>query len=224
MDARNFLLSTDYPMPVICWEKSGSVSNISAYAIKSTTVAHGLPFTPLIIGIWSESSNFTPCYDISNNMGEASLNGNLTLNAIGANSTNVLVEAYNGASSKKTLYFKLWAFVPPDYVDEVPNIYDTTSFQLSTDYNYPKIIQQGTVDIAKNTTATIPHELGYVPQAKVWGPDMIYSNRVGFLQRIVRPSSAGGNYGPYINSNNLYIRNNGTAAGKFYYMIFGDEV
>ena len=220
MDARNFLLSTDYPMPVICWEKSGSISNVSSYSLKDTTITHGLPFRPLLIGIWADNSNFAPCYDIANYDGPALQDGNLTINSLGSNETNVYIQVFNGTGSKKTFYYKLWAFVPPDYVDEVPNIYDTTSFQLSTDYNYPKIIKQGTIDIAKNTTATIPHELGYVPQVKVWGPDIGSSSRTGYLQRWVRPSDRGGNYGPYINSNNLYIRS--MNAGKFYYMIFGD--
>ena len=219
MDVRDFLFSSDYPMPVLVWEKSGSISSIGSYATKAVTINHGLPFTPLLIGVWADNSNFNPSYDIANYLGPANVNGNLELNNCTANSSAVKVEGYNGTGSSKTLYYKLLAFAPPDYDGEMPSLYDNTNFMLSTDFNYPKIVKSGVVQLSAGGSTTIQHGLGYIPQCKVWGPDD--SGNQEALYRMNGPNWMNGTYGPLIDSDKLTIK--GQYAGKYYYYIFGDE-
>lgn len=219
MDAKHFLYSSDYQMPALVWSDYGSLTAIPAYGTKSVTMTHNLPFVPLLLGVWSENSDFNPAYDISNFIGPADINGNLELNACGANSLNVLVEAYNGANTPKTLYFKLIAFAPPDYDGDLPNIYDTTNFMFNTDYNYPKIVKSGVVTLNSGSSTTINHNLGYVPQAKVWGADQ--NGRITPLYRKNMSPSLGGDDGPLIDKNNLVIK--AGSSGKYYYHIYGDS-
>ena len=219
MDARNFLYSSDYEMPALVWEYSGSINDIAAYNTKSVTIAHKLPFTPLLIGVWSDNANFNPSYDIANFIGQGSLYGDLQLNQCGADSTNVVVEGYNATANSKNLYFRLLAFAPPDYDGETPNIYDTTNFMFSTDYNYPKIVKSGVVSCAEGEWKLIEHGLGYVPQAKTWGPDAY--GRITPLYRMESPDWISGTSGPLIDTTNLGIKAH--YAGSYYYHIYGDS-
>ena len=215
-DPRNFLFNSDYPMPALVWEYSGSITDVGSFATKSVTITHNLGFTPLLIGVWSVNSDLNPSYDIANYIGTEFFGQTIQLNACGANSTDVLVEAFNASSDSKSIYFRLLAFQPPEYTGDTPNVTDTTKFQFSTDYNYPKIINQGSIDLAAGATSSIEHKLGYIPQARVWGPD--YNGRITPLYRIRSPR---GTYGPVITSNDLSIT--GQYAGKYYYQIYGDE-
>ena len=65
---------------------------------------------------------------------------------------------------------------------------DPTNLQFSTDYNYQKIALNGTQNVSLTFNiekiTTIPHNLGYVPTARVWYEPTI-------------------NY-PYIASNQIY--------------------
>lgn len=219
MNPRNFVYSSDYPMPALVWEYSGSITNIGSYSLKSVNITHNLPFIPLLIGMWSENSNFNPAYDIANYIGPANLNGNLQLNQCGADSTKVVVEGSNMTGSTKSLYFKLLAFAPPDYAGEVPNIYDTTNFMFNTDYNYPLIVKSGTAALSAGGSTTVQHGLGYVPQAKVWGPDT--NGRITQLFRINSPNWVDGTYGPLIDADKLTIRSRN--AGTCYYHIYGGD-
>lgn len=219
MDARNFLQSSDYPMPALVWENSGNISGIGSYSTKGVTINHKLPFVPLLIGVWSDNSNFNPSYDISNFLGAANINGDLQLNACRADNIKVYVEGYNATGSTKTLYFRLLAFAPPDYDGEVPNLYDTTNFMLSTGFNYPKIVSQDRFTLSGGATKTIQHGLGYLPQCKVWGPDS--AGGITPLYRMNSPSNMGGSYGPLVDTNSLTIK--GQYAGTYYFHIYGDS-
>lgn len=218
-DVRNFLFTSDYPMPAIAWDFIGVILNVGPYGTGYVNVAHNLPFTPLLIGVWSTNDKFEPSYDIANYIGDGVLNQDIQLNACGANSTDVYVEAFNMSTTTKSLYFRLLAFAPPDYTGEVPNVPDSTNFHFSTDYNYPKIIKSGSVTINAGDTAGISHDLGYIPQVKVWGPDA--NGRLGSTYLMRSPAYMNGNYGPVITSNALFI--GAQYSGTYYYHIYGDE-
>ena len=102
-DVRNFLFTTDYPMPSVVWKYEGSIENVGSVSTKSITIPHNLGFTPLLLGAWSTNSDFNPSYDISNYIGAGVLQPDMQLNECGADNTNVVVEAFNGSSETKTL-------------------------------------------------------------------------------------------------------------------------
>ena len=69
-DARKFMLTSDYPIPILVWkmETSLTVPVGQYFSAAHKSVAHGLPFTPCIIGQWSTNANFQPAYDLANDM------------------------------------------------------------------------------------------------------------------------------------------------------------
>lgn len=224
MDARNFLFSSDYPMPALCWEYE-DYWNVGANATRTVTVAHGLPFKPLLVGQWALKESFAPCQDINTTNFLPvydPINGEVVSAFVSANGTNLILDLQNFSATSSRYYFRIWGYAPPDYADEVPNIYDTTGFQFSTDFNYPKIVKEGTVSVAYKSTATIDHGLGYIPQVRVW-------EEVGGK---VQPCTAywedGKKGGPIVTNKSLIIRNYvaGNSSGstrKYYYHIYGDE-
>ena len=218
-DPRHFLFSSDYPMPVLVWEyKNGVIAGVGSYQNRSVTINHGLGFTPLLIGVWSTNSNFNPSFDICNYIGTGAFNQDIQLNACCADNTSVFVEAFNLSTGVKDLYFRLMAYAPPDWTGNTPKVGDTTHFELSTDYNYPKIVKSGVVDITSGQTQDIEHNLGYIPQVKVWGVDLVYDPKITPMHRVVAQV---GSFGPIVDSTKLSITANST--GKYYYHIYGDE-
>lgn len=217
-DARHFLVTSDHPTPAIVWKYEGSIANIPGIDMKSTTVTHNLGFTPLIMGLWSDNSGFNPAYDISNAYGNPDYsNGFLQLNECGTDTTTVHISGYNSSTSTKTLYFKLFAYAPPDYNGSVPSVGDVTHFVLNSDNNTPKIIKEGYVDLQSNQSTTIAHNLGYTPQAKVWGID--YYGKTSEMDRFYNNTY---NRGADVDSTNLTIR--AFYTGRYYYHIYGDSI
>ena len=226
MDARNFLFSSDYPMPAICLEYNGHFS-AAANEVKTVTVPHNLPFKPLLIGQWSNLESFAPSLDINTTLYLPTydpMQGRAVSSFVGSDATNIKIDIQNFWPATVQFYYRLWAYAPPDYDGDVPNVYDNTNFQLSTDFNYPKIVEQGTLTLGYKAEGTIHHGLGYIPQVRVWEE----------VNGVIQPcqsfwESVGGKGGPRITSQDLIIRNfvNGVESGdtrKYYYHIYGDEI
>jgi hypothetical protein len=227
MDARNFLFSSDYPMPVICWEweANGDYWNVGANQTRTVNVAHKLPFKPLLIGQWALRADFAPSQDINTTTFYPvydPINGEVVSVFMSSDGTNVIFDMQNFSATASKFYFRLWAYAPPDYTGEMPNVYDTTSFQLSTDYNYPKIVKQGTVSVNYKSEVTIPHGLGYIPQVRVWEE---VNGKISPCTSFWEDGKKGG---PRVTDQNLIIRNyvagnNSGSTRKYYYHIYGDE-
>lgn len=226
MDARNFLFSSDYPMPVLVWQFEDYYT-VDAYATRTVTIAHKLPFKPLLVGIWSTRASFEPSQDIGTQIWLPYFNpvDGISISAyISADATNVTIDMQNFDSTQTKYNFRLWAYAPPDYTGEYPNIYDNTNFQLSTDFNYPKIVQQGKVQLSYKASATIDHGLGYIPQCKVWQEK---DGKIGPVYALWDYSQSGNRGGPKLTTSSLIIRNldlDGDEKTKtYYYHIYGDE-
>lgn len=166
-DPRKFITNTDYPMPFLVYSATYQIT-IPANSSSTQTVAHGLPFTPLLIGQWSTSSSFQPSYDIALEIPTfAGYMPELTM-VVGADGTNIHFIYSNYTSSSKTVYFRLTAFAPPSYTGQVTAIDDNSSFKYNSDFNYMKIYMAGSVNVPANETRSITHGLGYLPQCRVW--------------------------------------------------------
>lgn len=226
MDPRHFLLSSDYGMPVLVWEYE-DYWNVGSYNQRTVAVAHKLPFRPLLVGQWAISNTFNPSMDISMETYMPSFNpidGNVINAHVGADSTNLILDLYNGTDSSKQLWFRLWAYAPPDYTGEVPNLYDKTNFMLSTDFNYPKIVKAGAVNLAYKGSTTILHGLGYIPQCKVW---QMKNGVIGPVYALFDYDQTGNKGGPSLTTTALTIRNldldSDDSSKTYYYHIYGDE-
>lgn len=158
------LVNTHYKMPWIIWSRTHQFT-LAAYGYQPDgLIAHGLPFTPLLFGQWSTNANFNPSYDIHIQVPGGSIGGQPEKACIiSADATNIHILAVNNTSSSMTYYLRLMAFAPPNYIGEVTPVNYNSPFSYNSHYRYQQIYMQG------QSSGAITHNLGYLPQAKVWG-------------------------------------------------------
>ena len=233
-DPRKFMLTSDYPIPILVWKTETSLAvPVGAYfnaAHKS--IAHGLPFTPWIIGQWSTNSNFQPAYDLANDMPIFTGTRPDLHILIGADSTYIRISAEHTASSAKTFYFRIFAFLPPDYTGDWDNfLSDSTKFTLDSEYNYPKLFKSGSLTVPDNTTKTVDHGLGYLPQVRAWrwsntSPFDDYSIDWNILIPVTSATQPDGLLGISVTTSTVKFGAANQYGGSidYRYMIFGDEV
>lgn len=156
---RNFIKNSDYPIDQIVLMKSGSVVLSSGSEV---SIAHGLPFTPLVLGSWSYDINFTTSYNFQLLL--YAFADSITLSA---DSTNLKLSANFTSTGNKTVYYRIFAFMPSTYTAKVspPNI--STGWRLNSDLNYLKLFVEGKIN-ASGGTQTINHNLGYQPTCILW--------------------------------------------------------
>jgi hypothetical protein len=172
-DPRNFLLNTDYPLDKIVYMTSGSISvpNGTSDITPGVTIPHNLPFIPLAIMLWSNTSDFEVCnesmdlaYATSYFPGPAA--GQIY--DISADATNLSILRLNSSGSAKTVYYRIFCFAPSNAdIDSVVTATQSvgSNFIINTDYNYMKLVANG---ILTPTSTTYTHNLGYVPRVQIW--------------------------------------------------------
>lgn len=225
VDPRNFLLNTDYPLDKVVYITSGSatVANATVDLDLSTAIriAHGLPFRPLPILLWSNTSDFA----ITNEQRDADYLADAFGAGAGqyylvhADATNIYIKRYNQSGGSKTLYYRIFCFLPSDADEDsvAPSTQVSGSdFVLNTDYNYMKLFHDG---ILTTTGNTYTHNLGYVPRVQVW--EETADTTVSRLVLAQDISGGVGNTGVYITDTQLVWVNPGTYSG-IHYRIYCD--
>ena len=159
MASTNLLVNTHYKMPWIVWKREYTVSIDASTGYTTVSFPHGLPFTPLLIGSWSNNSNFSPSYDLT-----VTIPGGPPkyVCQVSANSTSINITAINNVDSNPRCYLRLMAFAPPDYTGEVTPVDYQSPFRYNSKYRYQKIFMAG------KTTGELIHNLGYIPQVRIW--------------------------------------------------------
>lgn len=158
----NLLVNTHYPQPWIIWKRAYSITVDANGYVADQALAHGLPFTPLLIGQWSPNTNFNPSYDLSVNIPGGSTGGQPeTFCQASADSANIYFTILNNAG-RRTFYFRLMAFAPPNYTGNVTPVDYSSPFRFNSHYRYQQLYMQG------QSSGVVAHNLGYLPQAKVW--------------------------------------------------------
>lgn len=163
MASTNLLVNSHYKMPWIVWKREYSVSIPASTGYINTSFPHGLPFTPLLVGSWSNRVDFSPSYDLTVEIPGGPTGGQpkFTCQAY-ADATNVYITAINNVDSNPACYLRLMAFAPPNYKSEVTPVDYASPFRYNSKYRYQKIFMSG------RTTGTLQHGLGYIPQARIW--------------------------------------------------------
>lgn len=175
--ASNFLLTTDYPVDKLVIAGTGTVAQ-PASTQTSYSFAHGLPFTPLLYGSWSNTSNYAILYGL--NSGPISSTPSVSpfdaLMKLRADANNLYIVAENYSASAITFYARLYGFEPTtdnEVTTHTGSPYD--SFQINTDYNYTKLYLDGYIDKAAGSgspsTTSVSHNFGADVQAIVWKED-----------------------------------------------------
>ena len=234
VDIRKFIMNSDYPTPFLVWESTESLTvPVGTYFnAASKSVAHNLPFTPMLIGQWSTNSSFVPAYDLANDMPIFTGTRPDYQILVGADSTYIRISATHIKTSAQTLYFRFFAFLPPDYTGTWTNVLDdTTNFKLNSDFNYPKVVASGSVTVADQAKTSYTHNLGYVPQVRAWkqlttAPFDDYQTTWNILVPAYSSTTPDGLLGVSSNSTTVDFGNYGQSGSSltYKYLIFGDEV
>lgn len=238
-DIRKFLMSSDQQMDKIIYfeERLITVSNKQ----DSINFSVGLPFCPLVFGVWSTTPDFTVCQPFI----QGGIMSARTFDFV-IDSVSLHVFAINGApqiqldnffTSVHNYYVRIYGFMPTD--QDFPA--SVTSIQaqkmiLSSDFNYRKLALAGvmpfTVDMmtGQASSVTINHNLGYLPQIMAW---LETSDSNSPVDKDITPfefSQRGSNVAPYgnitLNNNSVIITPLAGQWGnihKIHYRIYHDE-
>ena len=176
-DARNFLLNSDYPVDKIAYLYEGSYT-VTTSAGDKQTIAHGLPFTPLVHGGWSTTSNFSTTYTFGTGSiptSDPTVAIYDIIVSVAADDTNIYILPFNVSGGSQLIYYRVHGFEPSDSTENVDlTINAEDNLQLSTDYNYTKLLENGTFATSPPDTTTVTHSLGYVPQVSTWVKESFY--------------------------------------------------
>lgn len=165
---QNLLVDSSYETPWIIWANE-SQHTISRGDWGVYEIPHGLPFTPLIFGEWSLDANFSTSYDASDMTPNYAGAGQPELAFIcSADATNLYLDITNNRTTSTTFYVRMMGFAPPEYAGEITPVEYPGNFRFNSQRRYQKLYMAGRVAGGGTSGSTITHNLGYLPQARVW--------------------------------------------------------
>lgn len=212
-------LNSDYPIDMIALMTTAT-GDAPSYGYQDKTIAHGLPFKPLVAGTWSLNAAMSPSYPY--NGGPADSYGQLYNVNAQSDSTNITLFVNNNTASAVTVYHEIFAFAPNDYSGTVvPTANAGNKFIINSDDNFGKLFVAGNVALAQGAVGTIPHNLGFVPQAFIWR-----ETSTGIVSKFDYMST-GVSYNDlhsWADSTNVYIGNYDFLAenSKYHYRIYAN--
>lgn len=160
VDARKFLLNTDYPMDEIVFKTSGQLPVDGG----SVNIPHTLGFVPLVILQFSYTPDFSICQESTERPSDLYPNNFPYIGMYTATSTNINVAISDFSFSGKTWYYRVLCFAPSDSTAKVAAPTTNDLFIINTDYNYSKLLSSGIA----NENTTVYYNLGYEPQVMWW--------------------------------------------------------
>lgn len=214
VDTRKFLLDSDYPIDKIIGTFTGSIP-IAASDFNDITIPHGFTSTPLYYIRWSYSSDFSTSYEETGNSAGFSV-----FVGCETNNTNIIIRTTNLTASPLTVYYRVILFPRYDVSYDVTNTQNNLdTFNLNTDYNYPKIYAEGYLP---KVSGTFVHGLGYRPTVEAW---FVLDN--GTFSRFLGSSfGVSAQYNLLVDTNTINWTNSisGLFQARVYYRIYGDEI
>lgn len=185
MAQADLLIDSDNPVDKVIYLKSVSFDAPDHTASPSFvyTIAHGLPFVPLVSGSWSTTSDFSVNYDYFT--GTLGTHSSLVAGyfytteiRIYADRTNIYIVPINVLGSTLTIYARVFGFEPSDSLATLSSTSSIAdSFIINSDLNYPKLLKEGVISsVAISSTYTVSHTAGTFPQVMVWIDDISYDS------------------------------------------------
>lgn len=166
--AKNFRFTSDYPMDMIIYLKSGSISVGGFPASGTTTIPHGLPSTPLVDMVWSLTSDFSVSYLSGSGTAPQNATRNVpygVLAQVSADATNVYIDYNNSTNPAVTIYYRVYGFEKSNSSADFPfTASQGDQFIFNTDYNYTKVY-------SSNVGNSITTNLNYLPQTELFSED-----------------------------------------------------
>lgn len=214
-NAKKLLYSTDYPLDKVVYMYETSFS-VPGFGFNDVTINHGLGFAPLIQGIYTLDAGWPTVYD--ENSGPVNSSGNYLMQTfVETDSTTITLYNSNAQASAKTIYWRLYGFMPSDVnVDASFTNTGVDDFMFSTDYNYAKLFMSGVTASSSDPTETIVHGLGYRPQVLTWVEG---GGSIGWMNSWVQE---GGTTTCRVTDTSLIFTRSGST-NKFHYRIYLDD-
>lgn len=180
-DPRRFLIDTDHPMDLAIATYEGTLNVPSAGGEAKTP--HGLPFVPLLGGLWSDdnfvhSHNFLARQDY---MASEVLRREVTLHG---GPTNITITS----DTAGPIQYKVYAYAPPEFTGEISNftqVPSSANFRLNSDYNYMKTLFFGKRVFMQGARYIYTHNLGYIPVVEAWAIYTVDGTLGGTVLRVV---------------------------------------
>lgn len=169
MDASNLQFSTDYSNDFIVGMWEGSFNVPSSTTPTSINISHNLSFIPLAKGGFSTSPDFNPTNEIGSTTILYGISVPIVQLAMSMNINTISLTSLNRTGSSVTVYYRIYAFMPSDINEDVPDLStDRASILFNSDETYLKVLMSGFVPIS-STPVTVEHGLGYIPYVEAWG-------------------------------------------------------
>lgn len=224
VDANNFLIDSDFSCPHIlkAYSKNVTVSSSDYGTNGYVRFNHNLPFTPLIIGVWNDSSE--PFWrDIISNRPGYPWSMPLLVEYANSSSSDIEVGVMDSkypSGTITTYSWKIAIIAPPDYTGDVSitSSEDNTNFIYNSLVESPKIALFDYVDVAPGQTVSIPHGQNGIPIVRVWNNR---NPRYGeSYQRIYTGMVSSMNGTKISNSDIIFSISSYGENTRFYYMVF----
>lgn len=216
-DPRKFLYNSDYPNDyiVLALTRNYTVNGASANPSSLAVIPHGLPFAPLVDGVWGFSSDLSDARSIADTHGPNLTSMAALIIEVSSDETNIYIycDNYEWPYTTRTFYFKLWAFMNPAFMANINPVDDNTKYKFNSDFNYLKLAMADNMSIAANTTGTVNHSLGFKPRVLAW-LRMDYGFTSNNTFQIVNAQ---------ITESRLSILNNNYSAKQASYRIYANE-
>lgn len=220
----DFNVTTDYPIDQYVLYKTTSASSSSgSYSV--VDIPHELSYIPLIYVQWSETADFDVPRELWQNSGDIyPISEPYVINAY-ATTSDVSVTFQNWGSNK-TIYFRIWGFMPSDSSTNTPytsSLSGLSDMIVDTDMNYLKLFSEDVVDVGISSPQTVTHNLGYLPVVMVWRE---YDLGGRMVEPLFSPLAATpfANETPSVTTNNIIFPASDFQQLKYHYRIYGDSI
>ena len=168
-----FVFNSDYPMDKIVYFSYGSTTipakSGSTNGTKTITIAHGLPFTPLLLAVcatneaYTDTRTFEPVPDTWG------------MNVVQANATSITIKFENGLTSAKTVYYRVYGLIPKNATQEAgKNSRQSSALifvteDLDTTHVANVNVTHGFKEYqGQASRIEVEHNLGYSPYVVYW--------------------------------------------------------
>ncbi len=174
-ESKKLTLTTDYPYDKVVFKRSGTISVPKASSIAdavTVTIPHGLPFTPLCVGSYSNDS-WATSFDFGSGSIQFVAAFNQFMNSpfgvVESDATNIYATFINFAATT-TFAYRVTALQPISIPSNTSIAESPVTYGLYMDSteNYLKIYDQGTISVNDSGSAgfdvrSVTHNLGYIP-------------------------------------------------------------
>lgn len=162
VDYRKFAINSDFPTDDIVYSYQGNLSGDTWS--QSATISHGLPFIPLVFGIYSVDNGTT--------WSQINFQSDAGAGVLEADSNNVHVQIVdnNGLLPSSAIKVRIFGFAPSTYTGNTTPPTALSKFMIDSRVVYDELLASGVFQLANTTSPQIiyTHNLGYIPRVMAW--------------------------------------------------------